>query len=278
MEAREPLAVLIELVERVAACRGEDSYFSAVEVADWPTSLVQELRTLNLLAAASPATSLECPGCDQACVMPVHVLPGPTDGTGRAIIACDRREDIGRVVVPLVNLERLKSSGQQLAEGVVKLLGMTLARPAPIDGHAWRLGQFQGNKHKSDLTLLLDLVPRLAFAGHNIPMVEVLAFKKGAVVLDLPALRKLVDNPTGRQSEGQETAADKARRIRKRMAELKGKGVKNFLATVAKEEGVSPSAIKQLLAKHPQKAQNNEWHSSLGALASPVPEKGKRKH
>lgn len=264
--------LLATLVERVAACQGSDAYFTASEMAAWPADFARAVNALRLLSAASPAQSTECTGCEEACLMPVEVLPGPEP---RALIFCDKRDDISRVDVVFASLERRKSSGQLLAEALAKLLGMTTA-PQKIDATRWQVGQFQGTKHKSPLALALDLEPVLALAGHTVKLAEVLNVKKGVAAIDLPALRKLVDNPRGRQAETDEPAHERADRIRKRIAEIKAQGVKAFRAQVAAEEGVDASRIGQLLREYPEQKLSSNWHPGTGKAGAHAPARKKK--
>ncbi|WP_428300068.1 hypothetical protein [Hydrogenophaga sp.] len=259
---------LTALVERIAACQGGDTYFTAAEVVAWPADLTQGIESLGLLTKASPAQSAECSGCEMACVMPVEVIPGVTEALTRALIFCDKRNDISRVEVPLHSLERRKSSGPMLAEALAKLLLMAPARPAQIDATRWRVGPFQGLKHKSPLVLALDREPILAIAGQTVKLVEVLAFKKGKVAIDLPALRKLVDHPSGGQSDAEKWGPERADRIRKRMVELKAEGVTAPRKQVAAEEGVDDSRIGQILRKYPEQKPRSQWHP--GAAPAPA--------
>lgn len=273
---REPLGVLIELVERVAAQRGADTFFAADEVRGWPAEAVKALEQLGLLTGASPATSLVCPGCEEACHRPVHIMPGAT-AAARALIACDLRDDIGRVEVPVAALARFKSSGQKLAEAMASLLGLVAARPAGIDGHAWQVGQFAGQKHKAALVLSLDGVPLLALAGHTLALGDVLGWARGAVTVDQVALRKLVDRPTGRAGEVAPSAEERAQRIRARIAALKAQGHRDFRKRVADEEGLDPSRIGQLLREHPEPARAPATWFSQATVTSARPPAKKHK-
>jgi hypothetical protein len=268
-----PDILLAALVERIAACRGGDTYFTAAEVTAWPADFTRAIESLGLLGNASPAQSVVCTGCEEACVMPVEVIPGTTP---RALIFCDKRDDIDRVEVPFSSMERRKSSGRMLAEILAKLLQMSTPRPAQLDATRWQVGQFQGIKHKSQLVLTLDHEPVLSIAGHTVRLVEVLAFKKGAVVIDLPAMRKMVDSPSGAQSQADESAQNRADRIRKRIAELKTQGERAPRKRVASEEGIDDSRIGQLLRKYPEQKPSSTWHP--GAVkAVPSPPARKRK-
>lgn len=274
---REPLAVLIELVERVAAQRGADTFFTADEMLGWPGEVARALEKVGLLTGASPASSLECPGCEEACHRPVHIVPGATAAASQALIACDLRDDIGRVEVPVAALARVKSSGQRLAEAMASLLGLVAARPVAIGGHAWQVGQFAGAKHKAALVLSLDGTPRLALAGHTLALGDVLGWVKGALTVDHAALRKLVDRPTGQAGEVAESGDERAQRIRERMAVLRSAGLKDFRARVATEEGLDPSRISQLLRQYPEAPKPAaNWFPAPATGRSPTPQK-KRK-
>lgn len=268
--------LLVALVERIAACQGGDTYFTANEVASWPADFTRAIESIGLLGNASPAQSVVCTGCEEACVMPVVVIHGATP---RALIFCDKRDDIDRVEVPFGSMERRKSSGNMLAEVLAKLLQMSTSHLAQTDANytRWEVGQLQGTKRKSPLVLALDLEPVLAVAGHTVKLVEVLAFKKGAVAIDLPALRKLVDNPTGQPAEASETPEERAQRFRAVRDRLKVGGVKAFQKEAAKEVGVSVQRFKQVLAAHPNTKAPAQWYDALASTEpSPSSKKSKR--
>lgn len=268
---------LIELVDRIAANQGADTYFSEAEVARWPADLVKALKALRLLTQASPADEVECPGCEEACTMPVHVIRGAGSLPDRAIVSCDKRDDIARVDIPLTSLGRMKSSGGMLAESLARVLFADLARPVVLDRLRWQLGQFTGLKHKSPLVLSLDRVACLVIAGHSVDLMDVMLFNRGGdVSLDQPALRKLVDSPTGLSAGTDEKPEEKAQRFRQRINELKASGVKAFLKTLATEENLSVSRIKQILAIHPEQQKCADWTSPVtGAKTSPVSKKAR---
>ncbi len=66
----------------------------------------------------------------------------------------------------------------------------------------------------------------------------------------------MVDKPTG--VENIESIQARRERVRKRVEEEKNKGNKAFLKTVAEEEGLSTSRIKQLIKKNAP-AIKNPW-------------------
>jgi len=78
----------------------------ADEIAEWPPGIFERLRDANLLSETEPTQILECQGCEQACTMPVEILPQESGRPARAFIACDKRSDVGRVAVPFPRLRQ----------------------------------------------------------------------------------------------------------------------------------------------------------------------------
>ena len=72
------------ILDRFAAlaCEGAE-ILSAEELAAWPQDDVAALQQLNLVKKAAPAKEIECPGCEEACLMPVNVYPAQDDRAAR---------------------------------------------------------------------------------------------------------------------------------------------------------------------------------------------------
>src|SRR5262245_20321897 len=98
-----PEAALVELLARVGAENGGAVLVSDEELSQWPAPAVTALKAQRLLAKARPDSSVICPGCERACVMPVHTFPRAS-GAAASFIVCDKRSDINRVPV---SVERL---------------------------------------------------------------------------------------------------------------------------------------------------------------------------
>lgn len=240
------------LVSRITANHGGDAYFSEHELRKWPPEFLRAIQGLKLLRPASPAQRVSCPGCERACNMPVDVEKHERLNTFRAVIDCDRRDDIGRVDVPVHLLERRKTSGGWLAEAVAALAGLSNARAQQLEAGQWRLGILQGNKQKGPLALMFDRQAVLSIAGHAIPLAEVLSFDGQAVVLDSEALRKLVDNPIGAHAVPNETMEERAERYRREQNKFRAQGVRDWQRKAAESVGTSLSRFKQVLAEYPE--------------------------
>ncbi len=239
-----PEAVLVELLDRIGAHRGAAVVISAQELGAWPGAAVAAMQSQGLLTRGRPATSAVCPGCERECVMPVHVLIDTARGP-EAFIVCDKRSDINRVPVPVARLEQWQASGDSVASLLAGLLGLHRSGSG-TDAARWEVGMLKGTKHSSHLVLIADGKLTLSLAGHSVPVADVLALEGNAFQVDRRSLTRLVDQPVAGAGDV-ESAAQRRERVKKRVAVLKAKGVKGFLKTVAAEEGISVSRVKQLL-------------------------------
>jgi hypothetical protein len=236
---------LTELLERVGAREGAAVFVSAVEIDRWPADAVTAMKAQQLLVKAGPAQSAVCPGCEQECVMPVHVAPAQSVAA-KAFIVCDKRSDINRVSVPIHALEQLQASGETIANMLTELLELRSAGSVDPDATRWEIGMYKGVKHASHLVLLGDDGFRLSLAGHLLALDDVLTYKSKRITADRRLLTRCVDNPVAGAGDA-ESAEQRRNRIRARVDEEKAKGTKAFLKVVAEEEGISRSRVKALV-------------------------------
>ena len=110
---------------------------------------------------------------------------------------------------------------------------------------------FKGAKHSSHLVLLADGRLTLRLAGHSIALDDVLELESNGFKLAERTLIRLVDKPVAGAGDA-ESAAQRRTRLKKRVQMEKNKGNKSFLKTVAQEEGISVSRLKQLLQQERQ--------------------------
>lgn len=121
-----PSDVLADLLARVGASKGKPVFISAQELGGWPATTVATMKAQKILVRARPAASVVCPGCEQQCVMPVHVPPAPSEAA-RAFVVCDKRDDINRVNVPIGHLEQWRVNGYASPAAVAEALGVPLS-------------------------------------------------------------------------------------------------------------------------------------------------------
>lgn len=240
-----PQLILAELLERIGVQGGAAAFVSDRELREWPGAAVAAMKAHRLITKASPATSTVCPGCEQECVMPVHVI----NVRGRkpdAFIVCDKRSDINRVPVPVDRLEQWQATGESVAALLAELLGLHRSRGSSGDATRWEVGMLKGVKHSSHLVLVADGRLTLSLAGHSIPLTDVLSLAGRSLKVDRRTLTRLVDHPIAGAGD-LESAAQRRERLKKRVRVLKAQGVKAFMKIAAEEAGISDTRLKQLL-------------------------------
>lgn len=235
---------ILELLARVGASNDAAVLVSEEELGLWPAAAVNAMKSQKLLVKGSPAASVVCPGCEQECTMPVHTLTHKTRGPA-SFIVCDKRDDINRVAVPSEWLRQWCASAASIADLITGLLG--LRRPGSGDTSAgrWEIGMFKGRKRSSHIVLLADGRLTLNLAGHSIALADVLTLESNSFKLDKQTLIHLVDKPVAGAGDV-ESAEQRRARLKKRVQAEKNKGNKTFLKTVAEDEGISVSRLKQL--------------------------------
>lgn len=189
--------LLAQILERLSSADSLQELFGADEIAEWPAGAFDTLTAVGLLAPAPPARMLTCLGCEQHCPMSVEVIPAQEQLPARTFIACDKRDDIGRVSVDAARLRQWQLSGSTLAKVVTKLLDFD--RPPernPASG-SWLLGSVNGDKHRAQVTLIFDSGVALVVAGHRVSLADVLTLSCGTLAVDRSELARCVDNPAG---------------------------------------------------------------------------------
>lgn len=260
---------LVVLLNRVAAGGGEPVHFTECELAEWPAGAVAQLKAAGLLVKGPPADVVSCPGCEENCAMPVESAT-TAGGKFRAFVVCDRRDDVVRVPIPGDSLEQWTCSPERVANALARLLGTRRNDSGGVI-ERWDLGVLKGAKGSAHVVLGVDSGLRLAIAGHSLRVADVLELGDRGLTLDRRALTRCVDSPVG--AAGDSASRDhRVERLRKRRNELRTAGVRNFNQQLAAEEGLSVSAIKQLLA---EKKPPTNWLGLSPTPKATVPTKAK---
>lgn len=252
-----PQSALIELLARVGARCGAPIFISDHELREWPGAAVAAMKAQGVITKARPALSTVCSGCEQECVMPVHVLNAKVRDP-KAFIVCDKRSDINRVPVSVDRLSQWQATGELVAALLAQLLGLHRSGGHNGDATRWEVGVLKGAKHASHLVLVTDGTLTLSLAGHSIPVVDVLTLVGKTFQVDRRMLCRLVDRLVAGAGD-MESAAQRRERLKKRVKILKAQGVKAFVKNVAQEEGISDTRVKQLVGKKtaPSKSHSN---------------------
>jgi hypothetical protein len=200
---------MFELILNRFAAIGRDGaeILSTEELAAWPQGDVAVLKRLNLLKKAAPAKIIECTGCEEACLMPVNVYPTQNGRAARIFIACDKREDTGRILIDPADLEQWQIDVGRFVSLLASALGTDYVPDEIVTKQVFYLGAlainrkrrsaiFIANKEMLNSALESDLFRQYAHpfflvaAGLHGPQ----EMKQGQTILSLRQLLLFSDN------------------------------------------------------------------------------------
>jgi len=198
--------VISELLQRLTA--EKECVLGWEQVRHWPDGTVDFLVTVGLLKATHPAMEIECNGCVEQCLMPVEVRPT------LAFVVCGDAA-IGRIKIPLERLRQWQLSRDGLAKWLTGELGIKDKPELDKTTGVYTIGNFKGSKRIGRLALgFVDSVV-LRIAGHELPLVEMLAVSVGTLSVDRAAVMNVVDMPPVVQKEPRYKPSDARREVRK---------------------------------------------------------------
>jgi len=203
---------------KVLRCDGS-TVFSGKELAAGPRSAIDALIQLKLLKKASPAKVIECPGCEQGCLMPVEMSHGRHGRAARFFVSCDKRDDTGRVLIESEELEQWQINIARLASLLASGLG-TGRSPEEISPHqAYYLGVLTVNRKKRSAVFVVtkevlesalasDIfgqyiqpffiiaaglpAPKETKVGQAIPLMRISHSAGGLIAIDMEELKNLL--------------------------------------------------------------------------------------
>lgn len=184
-----------ELFGAVAAEGGASAYIGEDALRDWPQNAVAAMKSARLLRRASPATSVVCSGCEEACVMPVESVSALA-GESESFVVCDKRDDINRVPVTSDSLRQWRGDARAVAEFVADALALRTRKGQPNDPDLIEVGVAQGDRREQMLCLRADTAVQLVVAERALPLAELVTFTGKRYVVDADAVRDLVDSAT----------------------------------------------------------------------------------
>jgi len=179
------------LLERVKASYPAPAYFTAQEFVDWPHEALRSLQEQELVQSAGLADVWMCEGCHWCCFKPVIVKRQTWSRS--AFIVCDEEPDLGRIGVPLGQLQRYRSSISLLATFLRKEFNLAV-RAQITPSPPILLGYTKGRHGKRSVSLLFDPQQLVVRVGdHSARVADFLTVVDGQLTADRALLRKLAD-------------------------------------------------------------------------------------
>ncbi|MBA3595285.1 MAG: hypothetical protein H0W47_16065 [Polaromonas sp.] len=242
-----PQAALTELLGRVGARLGESVTVSTEELNQWPTVAVAALKSQGLLLKARPAKSVDCPGCEQECNMPVHTV-ARANAPAASFVVCDKRSDINRVAIPAARLALWRCDAKAVCGFVAASLGLQQTTVQQSEGRLLPIGMARGNKRTQMLCLRVQGQLALVVGADAIPLADVVAFENGSFTLNHAVIRQTVDAATTADSRHTpSTAKREARKIDTQAMYVAWQ--KAYRALLKKSPGKSDVWYSQQIAK-----------------------------
>ena len=168
---RQLNGLLADLARRLSETQQDQIVVQCDDLGTFGPGCADAMCDAGLLTPWEPASATICEGCEQGCIMPVH-YPARQDGRpDRALVVCDKRSDIGRIIVDPDRLRQWRISVEGIAAVVAKLLGTdrTPIRSAP--DRNWQLGCFRF-RGKPVEAFLAPLPSDIAFSGVIVTLTE----------------------------------------------------------------------------------------------------------
>jgi hypothetical protein len=242
-----PLEALLELLARVGASRSAAALVSEEELSQWPADAVRKLKSQKLLAKASPAASVVCPGCEQECVMPLHT-PAGRAGAATSFVVCDKRDDINRVPVSAERLRQWRCGAEAVGAFVAQGLGLRSGSQRKAGAGLLELGLVTGKRRSQMVCLKADGALELVAGERAVPLAEFVRFGAQGYCVDCEAVRQLVDAAT--TGDPRHTPSNARREARKLDTQaLHESWRKEYRALKQRRPGMSDVWYSQQLAK-----------------------------
>ena len=112
--------VLQELIDLLSP--GSDHIVAWEQVREWPPGTIDVFQKAGWIRPASPASIVECCGCEENCFKPVRVRAGVQGRAAQAYVDCDESADLGRISIPLEHLQQWQITGSQVARWIADKL------------------------------------------------------------------------------------------------------------------------------------------------------------
>ncbi len=208
--------VLLSLIQGLKET-GDRQTIGWHDIQQWPDQALEKLLKIGIIKPIKAAQSLECPGCENQCVMPIDHLKSGENKSERAFIICNNPEQqghIGRIPIPLEHLQQWKITALQLAKAVGTLLGINCKEQDRHGLKNIRIGMLKSKSGRHWLSLNKSPL-KFEINNHSLLVEEVLFFENDELCLDSLRIHLLADKPTTSKN-GQYTPSTNIRELGKR--------------------------------------------------------------
>jgi hypothetical protein len=182
---------LQELIQVLGSKRDETILWE--QVCKWPKGTLEIFQDAGWIIPKAPAKSVVCPGCEENCFMPVHVFPTVQGKPMRAFVACDKRDDMGNIPIPLDTLQQWQVTEGQVAQWIANELGLKGKPKKNKTTRTMQVGEIQGKNQSGRLELVSMEPVSLKASGHFLALNEIVYFENKGIKIDQGAILNIVD-------------------------------------------------------------------------------------
>lgn len=149
--------VLQQIFKRLNNSNREELLLYEEEISAWPEDCYTMLLRQGIIKPASPARSINCPGCEENCFMDVNVLLGTETRPTRYFVFCNRRDDTGRIAIDKKSLQRWQINIDNFIQFIATSLGTNHQPEKIIQDCIYYLGTVTLNRKRRAAFIILKL-------------------------------------------------------------------------------------------------------------------------
>ncbi len=171
--------VLLDLLAHIGSS-SEPVLIDWDSVEQWSSGVLECFVQAGILMPASAAQSIECNSCEHRCFMDVLIY------NNRAFVVCnvpEMQNQMGRIQINLERLKQWKTSFNQLASVIAKLLKLDSCVEYQSEQLSIRLGMLKSKTGRRWVSLLNQPLA-LEINGFKVPVNELLFFDGDVLAID----------------------------------------------------------------------------------------------
>ena len=224
----------------------------------WPSEAMKALSQSGIITSAKQAETIQCRACENHCFEDVHIV-AHKDKPTRAFVVCadpDMQEQMGRIQIPIEQLQQWKSSPLQFARVIARLIGIECKADYKHGQTNIRIGMIDGDKGRRWLSLNTSPLT-IEINNKTAPLDEILFFENERLAIDENTISMLAKD-TRQSTSKKYTPSIEDREKRKRNTEAMHEDwKKEYLRLSKKHPDKTASWISKQIEKQPI-AQNRD--------------------
>ena len=182
--------VITSLLNRLGHGRQSDT-LSQEEIQHWPAPALNLLLEEKLITPTALAQAITCPGCPENCFKPVKSFTVKLGDPPRYFIVCDETDYMGKIALPIEQLQQWQINDKLLATWLMKKLQLrTIAHPPKVIGESV-IGSILNDHFHCHIGLSRVEALSLKVNQLKIPLIDVLFVEDDQLMIDTAAIKSL---------------------------------------------------------------------------------------